>query len=452
MPITDEIVDLSVPFYEGMPCDDLGPKIWERLGYAYSRQLYQNTQSRAGRVFLTTDHTGTHVDGPLRFDPKGAAIEQVPLERFLAPATMLDLRFVGRAGTIGAAELKRAGADRLRAGDAAVLFTGHDLYLKDPDYFWHRPQLTSEGAELLVQKKVGMVAADFPGIGRPSDDRYTIKRILHRGSVITVEQLANLKVLAGKTWHLFAGPLRVRGAAGSIIRAVGLVNWRAREIVDLTLDFWPGMPTLGAVPTYWTRANHKLTSHFYKGEVSYQTHSMMLTEHAGTHFDAPYHFDEQGPAIHQIALSNCMARARVFDMTHKKPLDPIGPEDLEKALKKSGMKIAPGEGIVIWTEHSKNYYASPDTYGDHRPFITAEGAKWIAARKPFAVITDLVGLDEPVDLATPVHNAVLHAGICMLQVTTNIKRLAEGEWYVGMFPINLVQGTGAPLRAFAATP
>lgn len=450
MPITDEIIDLSVPFYEGMPCDDLGPKIWERLSYSYSRQLYQHTQSRAGRVFLTTDHTGTHLDGPLRFDPKGAPMEKVSLERFLLPAGMLDLRFVGRAGSIGAAELQRAGADQLQAGDAAVLFTGHDLYLRDPDYFWNRPQLSPEGAALLVQKKVGMVAADFPGIGQPSDDRYTIKRQLHRGGIITVEQLANLKALAGKKWHLFAGPLRVRGTAGSIIRAVGLVNWRAKQIVDMTQDFFDGMPTLGAVPTYWSRANHELTSHFYKGELSYLTHSMMLTEHAGTHFDAPYHFDEHGPAIHEIALSKCMVRARVFDMTHKKPLEGIGPEDLELARKKSGLTLEPGDGIVIWTEHSKNYYSSPQTFGDQRQFITAEGAKWIAARKPFVVITDLVGLDEPVDLTTPVHNAVLHAGICMLQVINNVAALAQGEWYVGMFPINLVQGTGAPLRAFAA--
>ena len=95
MRIVDEVVDLTMPFYEGMPCDDLGPKIWERLGFSYSRQLYQHTQSRAGRVFLTTDHTGTHLDGPLRFDPKGTPIEQIPLANFIRPARVLDLRGLG---------------------------------------------------------------------------------------------------------------------------------------------------------------------------------------------------------------------------------------------------------------------------------------------------------------------------------------------------------------------
>lgn len=449
MAIVDEVIDLTMPFYEGMPTDDVGPKIWERLGYSYSRQLYQNTQSRAGRVFLTTDHTGTHIDGPLRFDPEGAPMEQIPIERFLLSARLLDLRFVGRAGLIGEVELKKAGAEQLEPGEAAVLWTGHDLYIKDPDYFWNRPQVTTEGATFLARTNAGIVAADFPGIGRPSDDRYEVKRILHRGGIMTVEQLRNLKATAGKRWHLFAAPLRIRGTAGSIIRACALVNWRAKEIVDMTLEFFLGMPTLGATPTYWSRANHTLTSHFYKGELSYLTHSMMLTEHAGTHLDVPYHFDEFGPAIHEVPLSDLVMRARVFDMTHKKPLEPIGPEDFEGAMKKNGLKLEPGDGAVVWTEHSANYYTRPD-FGDHRQFITADGAKWLAESSPMAVITDLVGLDEPVDVTTPVHNAVLLGGICMLQVTTNLKQIAQGEWYVCAFPINIVQGTGAPLRAFAA--
>ena len=65
------VVDLSVPIYEGMPVDDLGPKFWVRLSHAASRPLYQYTQSREGRVFLTTDHVGTHLDGPFRFGNDG---------------------------------------------------------------------------------------------------------------------------------------------------------------------------------------------------------------------------------------------------------------------------------------------------------------------------------------------------------------------------------------------
>lgn len=449
MAIMSDILDLSMPIFEGMPCDDLGPKFWTRLSYAASRQLYQHTQSREGRVFLTTDHVGTHLDGPLRFDPKGAPIEEVPLDRFLRPARLIDLRQVGRAGHIDAKALDRAAKD-LAPGEAAVLWTGHDLYWKHPDFFWNRPQLTLDAAEWLAQRKPGLVGADFPGIGRPSDERFEVKRCLHRAGIMTVEQLMRLHALAGRRWHLFCGPLRIRGTAGSLVRAVALVDWDAREIVDLTLDTFPGMPTLGAVPSYWTRASHGLTSHFYKGELSYQTSAMMLTEHAGTHLDVPYHFKEDGPAVHEIPVSRLFVRAKVFDFTHKRPLEAITPADLEQVARRDNITLTPGDGAVIWTEHSRNYYARPQDYGDVRPFISKEGAEWIAARRPAIVITDLVGLDEPIDHTTPVHNAVLHGGVCMLQVTTNLKCLAKGEWYVGAFALNLVQGTGAPVRAFAA--
>ena len=159
------VVDLSVPIYEGMPVDDLGPKFWVRLSHAASRPLYQYTQSREGRVFLTTDHVGTHLDGPLRFDPQGLSVERLPLDRVIRPARLLDLRGVARGQAIGAADLERAGED-LQAHEAAVLWTGHDRHLASPDYFWHRPRLGMDGAEWLVRRRAGVVAADFPGLGR----------------------------------------------------------------------------------------------------------------------------------------------------------------------------------------------------------------------------------------------------------------------------------------------
>src|SRR5439155_20550335 len=134
------------------------------------------------------------------------------------------------------------------------------------------PQLSLDGADWLVRRGIGIVAADFPGIGRPRDDRYEVKRALHRGGILTVEQLCNLGALAGRRWHLCAAPIRIRGVAGSLVRAVGLVDWAPREVVDLSLDIFAGMTALGgAVPTFWNRASHELTGFFYQGQLCYQT-------------------------------------------------------------------------------------------------------------------------------------------------------------------------------------
>ncbi len=442
-----DVVDLSFPIHEGMPTDDLGPKFWDRLGHAYTRQMYQDTQSRAGRVFFMTDHTGTHLDGPLRFDPKGMAIEEVALEDVILPARVFDLRHVGRGGEIGPAELEAAGV-QMGEREAAVLWTGHDLHYDSPDYFWNRPRLSPAGAEWLVAQGARMVAADFPGIGVPNDDRYEVKRILHRSGALTVEQLCNLDKVEGRAWTLAAAPLRIRGGTGSPLRAAALVGPPPTRLIDLTLDIYKEMPSLGAVPTYWSRATHAITEFFYKGALSYQTTALFLSEHAGTHFDVPYHFDPAGGAIEDFALSDLVVPARLLDLTHKQPLEAIGADDLEKALTKSGTTIEPGDGAVVWTGHSRNYYTRDD-YTTHRPFISLDGAEWLVAKKPAVVITDLIGLDPPDDMTSPIHNSLLCNGLCMLQVLTNLDALAEGAWRIAILPLNLTGGTGAPLRAFA---
>ena len=75
---------------------------------------------------------------------------------------------------------------------------------------------------------------------------------------------------------------------------------------------------------------------------------------------------------------------------------------------------------------------------------------WLAEQRPSLVTTDLVGLDEPIDVTEPVHDILLNAGVCFLQVTTRLDRIGPSGWQVCAFPLKIVGGTGAPLRAFAA--
>ena len=446
--MTSSVVDLSFPIHEGMPTDDLGPKIWDRVDHGFSRRLYRGTQSRAGRVLFMTDHIGTHMDAPLRFDPEGRPVDEVPLADMIVPARVFDLRSVGRGQAFGPAELEATGIGFER-GEAAVLWTGHDLYAASPDYFWRRPWLSEAGAAWLASRGPGLVAADFPGLGDPADERFEAKRILHRGGALTVEQLCNLDRVEGVEWCLSAPPLRWRGCPGSPLRAAALVGWRPETIVDLTLDTHRDMPTLGPVPATWVRTPHKVTAHHLGGEASYQTNALFLSEHGGTHLDAPFHFDHRGRTIDRIPLSELLVRARVLDLSHKKTLEPIDPEDLDKAVEKSGTAIEPGDGAVVWTGHSRNYDGASNDYTTNRPYISLEGAAWLVARRPAIVITDLIGLDPPFDLTEPVHECILGADLCILQVTTNLEQLAEGAWWVAAFPLNLAGGTGAPVRAYA---
>lgn len=447
--VVTRIVDLSVPLYNNMPTDDLGPVFWTRLSHAASRRLYGYTQSREGRVFLTTDHVGTHLNGPLRYDPHGDPVELLDLARLVRPARVLDLRAIGRSGRITRRVLEQAAtaAGEPRAGDAIVLWTGHDKNLHDPSYFWVRPVLTVEGAEWIGSHSPAIVAADFTGFGAPDDELATVPRILHRSGAVTVEQLCNLSEVAHARWHLAALPLRLRGVAGSLIRAVALVDFTGGELVDLSLDTFSGMTALGgAVPTFWTRASHPLTGRFLGAEHTYQTNAMLLSEHAGTHLDAPYHFDEGGLDAASVPLERLLAPARVFDLRHKGPLDAITVEDLEVIT--AARPLREDEAAVIATDHWRRV-DEPD-YPFHRPFITSDAAAWIARRHPRFLATDLIGLDEPIDETTPVHLQLLRAGVPQVQVLGNLQPLMDrADAFIGAFPLKLTGGTGSPVRAFA---
>ena len=222
-------------------------------------------------------------------------------------------------------EALQSASNGLDAGDAAVLWTGHDLHLSSPDYFYNRPHLTRRRSGMVGEPRSG---SSWRPTFRASAAPATIASWQSASSTgegrSRSSNSATSSRLEGRSWHLFAAPLRIRGAAGSLLRAVGLIDWRPREVVDLTLDTFREMSALGgAVPTTWTRADHDLTGFFYNGELSYQTTSMFLSEHAGTHLDAPYHFDEQGAAIHELPVEGLLVQARVFDFSHKKPREGI---------------------------------------------------------------------------------------------------------------------------------
>ncbi len=70
-------------------------------------------------------HLGTHVDAPYHFHPDGITVDDMPLNRYMGPAKLLDLRELARGqSAISIADLQQAGADpAVLQEKIAVLFT-----------------------------------------------------------------------------------------------------------------------------------------------------------------------------------------------------------------------------------------------------------------------------------------------------------------------------------------
>src|SRR4051794_16638243 len=122
------LVDLSVP---------LGPGTVVYPGDPEPRLTVHSTIEREGFNLLSVamgSQTGTHVDAPYHFDEATARIDEVPLDRFLGPAVVIDASGLPARGRITCDQVAPV-ARRLRPGTVALLRTDWSLRYGAPAYF-----------------------------------------------------------------------------------------------------------------------------------------------------------------------------------------------------------------------------------------------------------------------------------------------------------------------------
>ena len=88
----------------------------------------------------------------------------------------------------------------------------------------NNPGLSAEAAEYLANIKVNAVAIDGPNIDRGIDNRFDSHSILLSNDIFIIENLCNLEELgAARSFTLVVNPLKLVGASGSPVRAIGLL-------------------------------------------------------------------------------------------------------------------------------------------------------------------------------------------------------------------------------------
>lgn len=167
--------------------------------------------------------TGTHVDAPFHFLEAGARIDDLPLDLFLAPAVVADVRDKAPHAPITWADLAPI-AGRLGPGRMLLLHTGWDAHWGTDAYFDH-PFLEGDAAERVVAAGVRTVGLDalsldetVPG-GEPSGGFAAHFAVLGAGGVI-VENLRNLSAVRSPEPVVSVLPLKLAGADGAPVRAV----------------------------------------------------------------------------------------------------------------------------------------------------------------------------------------------------------------------------------------
>ena len=203
-------IDLSHPMRHGQPSFPGDPVLAVAPHATIEKQRCNVSQISMG------SHQGTHLDALYHFVPDGLRLDQMPLDWFYGPATVLRIPKPARA-EITVADLKPFEA-KLTPGARIVYETGWHREYGQPNYFTDFPSLTQDAATYLAGRRIRLLGMDTPTPGR---DYYEVHHILQQkpAQIVIVESLANLDQLPEN--FLFIGfPLRLENGDGSPIRAV----------------------------------------------------------------------------------------------------------------------------------------------------------------------------------------------------------------------------------------
>jgi arylformamidase len=174
-------------------------------------------------------HCGTHMDAPIHFGIVGPTIDQIPLDRCMGPAWVVDPNCgVGQAPLYDRALIRVADlgpmADKVQEGDGLLLRTGWSRRAHEPAYRDRLPRVSLELAQWCVAKGVRMLGVEPPSVADVNDreELTAVHKVLLEAGVIIVEGLANLDQIRCEKVTFMAFPLKVAGGDGAPVRAFAL--------------------------------------------------------------------------------------------------------------------------------------------------------------------------------------------------------------------------------------
>jgi kynurenine formamidase len=214
----------------------------------------------------------------------------------------------------------------------------------------------------------------------------------------------------------------------------------------------PGMPMFVAFD------GPEITPTLSHDEIGVAANRIAMSEHTGTHVDAPFHFDRDGATIDQLPPDALFLRPyKKFDLTGEDPQagEMLGAAALERAAARGGFELAAGDVAIVemgWDRHW------PEQPGDHTrgfwglnmPGLDESACALLVEAGVAAVASDTAACDNALRggeiLSAPGHTHwFLPRGIPIVEGLHGLAAVAPTGLFVAL-PLKIAGGTGSPVR------
>jgi len=194
----------------------------------------------AANDFCAAEHGGTHLDAPIHFAEGRWTADQIPLDRLVGPAVVVDV--AAKAARDADALLTRAdveAAERAsgRIPDEAVVLVRTGWSARWPDKkrylgtdapgdtaHLHFPGVDGDAAAwLTTTRHIRAVGIDTASIDRGASTDFRAHRAFANANVPIFENLDGLDGLPGRGATFVGLPMKIGGGSGGPLRAIALL-------------------------------------------------------------------------------------------------------------------------------------------------------------------------------------------------------------------------------------
>jgi len=215
------------------------------------------------------------------------------------------------------------------------------------------------------------------------------------------------------------------------------------------------------------RENGKIDNADFPESMGLAWSHLWLTDHAGNHIDAPYHFGPTvagAPAktIDQVPLSWCIGPGVRLDFRHRAEQD-ITVDDLKQELKRLNVTLKPGMIPLIWSG-ADAYVEADDQYWQKQAGLSLEGLYYLLDQGVRLVGIDGYAMDvsfstmqaeheKDSPMFLPAHFAGREREHMHLEKLANLGVLPQDTGFLfAAFPVKIRGGSAGWVRPVAIVP
>lgn len=157
-------------------------------------------------------HVGTHVDAPSHFIENGRTIEEIPPQRFMGEAQVIEIKNKN--------EIKKNELESIDFNSNKILFkTNNSNVISENIFYDDFVYLNYEAAEYLIELGIDFIGIDYLTIESIDTTDFAVHKLLLKNNVIVLEGINLIRVEPGN-YKMISLPLKLTGAEASPVRAL----------------------------------------------------------------------------------------------------------------------------------------------------------------------------------------------------------------------------------------